>query len=43
MKLHAHERLCAVADAFVGAVVGVEEPRLPIRRQRFFVDGVIVI
>jgi hypothetical protein len=43
MELHAHERFRAVANAFVGAIVGVEEPRLPIRRQRFFVDGVIVI
>ena len=31
MELHAHERFRAVANAFVGAVVGVEEPRLPIR------------
>jgi hypothetical protein len=32
--LHAHERLAAVANA----VVGVEKPQLPIRRQGFFVD-----
>ncbi len=31
MELHAHERLAAVANAFVGAFVGVEEPRLSIR------------
>jgi len=39
MELHAHEGFRAMANAFVGAVVGVEEPRLPIRRQRFFVVG----
>jgi len=39
MELHAHKRFGAVADAFVGAVVRVEKPRLPIRRQGFFVDG----
>jgi len=43
MELHTHKRFRAVADAFVGAVVGVEEPRLPIRRQDFFIDGVTVI
>jgi hypothetical protein len=35
MELHAHKWLVAVANAFVGAVVGVEEPRLPIRRRGF--------
>jgi len=43
MELHAHERFRAVANAFVAAVVGIEEPRLPIRRQDFFIDGVTVI
>jgi len=39
MKLYAHEWFRAVANA----VVGVEEPRLPIRRQGFFVDGGITL
>jgi hypothetical protein len=39
MKLHADKRLGAVANAFVGAVVGFEELRLPSRRQGFFVDS----
>jgi hypothetical protein len=39
MELYAHERLGAVANAFVRAVVGVEESRLPIRRQGFFIHG----
>ncbi len=43
MELHAHEGFRAMANAFVGAVVGVEEPWLPIRRQGFFIDGVAVI
>ena len=43
MKLDATDRFLAVADPFVGAVVGVEKPILPSRRQCPIVNGVTIV
>ena len=43
MKLHAHEGTRAVTDAFVGAVVGVDKPRFPARRQRPLIDRIAMV
>src|SRR5712671_6440937 len=43
MELHAHERLRAVAHAFVRAVVGVREPGLPALWERCRIDGEAVV
>ena len=43
VELHAEVRPRARADAFVGAVVDVHEPRLPVAGQRVVVDRVAVI
>src|SRR5690242_7644826 len=43
MELHGAKRARGMADALVGPVVGVAEPRLPARGERFLVHGVAVI
>jgi len=43
MKLGREEGLCLVADAFVGAVVQVDEQGLPIAAQRVVIHGVSVV
>ncbi len=43
MELYAHEGLFPMSNAFVGTVVGVEEPRLPTSRQGCLVDSKAVI
>src|SRR4051812_33010834 len=39
MELHAAPRLFFVRDAFIGAVIGVGKPRLPITGKRRFIHG----
>ena len=43
MELHAEERAGAGADALTGAIVHVDEPRLPLSGQRFLPHGVAVV
>src|ERR1700740_2532426 len=43
MKLHAHKGTDAVPDTLVGAIIGVDEPRLPVRRQGRVVYRIAVV
>src|SRR5262249_49157883 len=43
MKLHAHEGADAVPDPLVSAIIGVEKPRLPVRRQGGVVHRIAVV
>lgn len=43
MKLHAHKGADAMPDPLVGAIVGVDKPRLPARRQGGVVHGIAVV
>jgi len=43
VKLNAEKRLPAVADSFIGAVIRVDKPWLPVIRERLLPDGIPVV
>src|SRR5215470_1274878 len=43
MELHTIERFIAVVNPFIGSVVRIHKPFLPVRRQRRRIDGIAMI
>src|SRR5262249_33222940 len=43
MKLHAHKGAYAVSDTLVSAIIGVDKPRFPVRRQGGVVHRIAVV